>query len=45
MQSSTLTTGELAPDFNLTEVHGKKYSLTSLVKNGPVILEFLRGTW
>jgi len=44
--TDTLKIGDKAPDFALSAANGKeKYSLSDLRKHGPVIVEFLRGTW
>ncbi len=32
--------GETAPDFTATDTDGKQYTLSQLVKQGPVILAF-----
>lgn len=46
MPSSTLQPGARAPQFTLSAANqDKKISLESLIGQGPVILEFLRGTW
>lgn len=44
--SSTLTAGARAPEFTLAAANREgSVSLSGLVARGPVILEFLRGTW
>lgn len=52
--SGTLRPGDLAPEFKLTAVNRvdeaaerrlQQFSLGELVARGPVLLEFLRGTW
>lgn len=44
--TDTLNIGDKAPDFALNAVNRtEKYSLSDLRKHGPVIVEFLRGTW
>ncbi len=46
MNSTTLQPGDPAPDFSLITLNAKSpITLKSLLKRGPVILEFLRGTW
>jgi len=46
MQSSTLQVGDKAPEFKLLSADlSRSVSLKSLLKSGPVIIEFLRGTW
>jgi peroxiredoxin len=37
--------GETAPDFSLTDSRGKHVALSSLLKQGPVVLVFYRGAW
>lgn len=37
--------GGAAPPFELETPHGVKVSLTACLVEGPVLLEFLRGTW
>jgi peroxiredoxin len=38
--------GSRAPDFSVMAANRKEtFSLSSLRERGPVILEFLRGTW
>jgi hypothetical protein len=37
--------GQLAPDFTLPNVHGKQIQLSSLLRQGPVVLAFYRGEW
>src|SRR5690348_146289 len=44
--TDTLGIGSRAPDFKLTAVNTSKiYSLSDLIADSPVILEFMRGTW
>ncbi|MFB3915717.1 MAG: hypothetical protein ACE14M_03245 [Terriglobales bacterium] len=50
--SSTLCIGDRAPEFTLraanrfdAEAQPQAFSLRLLLEQGPVILEFLRGTW
>jgi peroxiredoxin len=44
--TDTLKVGDRAPDFELSAANrGEKYSLNDLRKQGPVVVEFLRGTW
>jgi len=50
--SSTLRLGDLAPEFRLlaanrldAERRPQQFSLGRLLAQGPVLLEFLRGTW
>jgi len=40
-----LALGSIAPDFTLSNAHGKKVSLSSYLKKGPVIVVFYRGAW
>jgi peroxiredoxin len=45
-RTETLGIGSRAPDFSLTSANREGiFSLSSLRARGPVILEFLRGTW
>ena len=44
--TDTLTVGERAPDFSLGAANREgEFSLAGLLKQGTLILEFLRGTW
>lgn len=44
--SSTLNLGDRAPDFTLFSANGMgEISLAQLLQRGPVVIEFLRGTW
>jgi len=45
MPNPGLKVGDKAPDFNLKNAFGKDVSLSSLTKDGPVILVFYRGAW
>ncbi len=40
-----LKVGSQAPDFTLPLVQGNPFKLTSVLKSGPVIINFIRGTW
>ncbi len=40
-----LKVGATAPDFKLPDGEGKKRSLSTLLKSGPVVLVFYRGEW
>jgi peroxiredoxin len=45
-RTETLSVGLQAPEFALTAANREgKFSLTELRARGPVVLEFLRGTW
>jgi peroxiredoxin len=45
-RSSTLAIGDRAPEFCLSAVNAAgTLTLAELLKRGPVIVEFLRGTW
>jgi peroxiredoxin len=45
-QTETLRLGEPAPKFTLAAANREgDFSLSDLVSEGPVIIEFLRGTW
>jgi hypothetical protein len=37
--------GDSAPDFTLPDATGKHVQLSSLLKNGPVVLTWYRGNW
>ena len=41
----TLRAGDIAPDFILPDIRGGAAGLSRLLKAGPVVLSFLRGTW
>ena len=44
--SHTLRIGDRAPEFTLAAANrSETYSLPQVLARGPVILEFLRGTW
>jgi peroxiredoxin len=44
--SATLAVGQRVPEFTLTPANGPEpVSLSALRQCGPVIIEFLRGTW
>jgi peroxiredoxin len=48
MQDSTetLRVGSRAPEFSLTAANREgSFSLSELLRQGPLVLEFLRGTW
>lgn len=45
MPNPGLKVGEKAPDFSLPNAYGKQVKLSSLLKNGPVIINFYRGAW
>ena len=40
-----LKVGQKMPDFTLPDANGKNLNLKTLLKNGPVILIFYRGSW
>ncbi len=40
-----LPIGEHAPDFSLPDAQGTKTTLSGLLKNGPVVVVFYRGSW
>jgi peroxiredoxin len=40
--SKLITPGELAPDFELDDIHGNSIRLSDF-RGGPVLLSFLRG--
>jgi peroxiredoxin len=37
--------GELVPDFDLPDVHGRRVSLAHLLDRGPVVITFFCGSW
>ncbi len=43
MKLNLITPGELAPDFELEDVHGRLIRLSSFRGEKPVVLAFLRG--
>ena len=44
--TETLEVGSRAPEFSLTAAnHDGTFSLAGFLVRGPVIVEFLRGTW
>jgi peroxiredoxin len=44
--TETLGIGSRAPDFKLKDANGSRtFSLAGLLAKGPVVLEFMRGTW
>ena len=43
--STTLKSGDMAPDFTLPTNRGDSRSLASYLARGPVLLAFHRGTW
>lgn len=46
MQSNTLKIGDIAPAFRLRAANfDREFSLPELLSRGPLIVEFLRGTW
>jgi len=45
-RTETLEIGSRAPEFSLGAANGKgAFTLGGLLAQGPLILEFLRGTW
>ena len=45
-RTETLSVGEQVPDFTLAAANQQgAFSLSQWLQRGPVILEFLRGTW
>ncbi|HEY0564918.1 MAG TPA: hypothetical protein VGC88_04995 [Terriglobales bacterium] len=46
VQTQIVQVGERAPDFELGATNSSQMtSLAALLARGPVIIEFLRGTW
>jgi len=45
-RTETLGIGSRAPEFSLTAANREgQFSLSNLRERGPMVLEFLRGTW
>jgi peroxiredoxin len=45
-RTETLAAGAKVPDFSLSAANREsKFTLSGLIAQGPLILEFLRGTW
>jgi len=45
-RTETLEIGSLAPDFSLPAANREgMFTLGGLLEQGPLLLEFLRGTW
>jgi peroxiredoxin len=42
---SALKVGQVAPDFSLPNVFGKRIQLSNLLQSGPVVLAFYRYAW
>lgn len=40
-----LKVGEPAPEFALENAAGKQFDLSTLVANGPLVVNFFRGRW
>lgn len=45
MLERALKKGDTAPDFTLRNASGKEVALTTLLKDGPVVLTWYRGSW
>ena len=45
IEKKALKVGQKFPDFTLSNYDGKKVHLKELLKNGPVIVSFYRGSW
>jgi len=45
MPNPGLKVGDHAPDFSLPNAYGKQLKLSTLLKQGPVIINFYRGAW
>jgi len=41
----SLKVGDIAPDFVLPDIQGKRVCLSELLALGPVVLTFFRGGW
>jgi peroxiredoxin len=44
-KDTLLKVGDLAPDFHLLDANGQRVKLSDYLKQGKVLLIFLRGTW
>lgn len=44
-QATAVATGDIAPDFSLTNTDGELYSLPAGLARGPLVLVFYRGDW
>ncbi|WP_196893436.1 peroxiredoxin-like family protein [Aureivirga marina] len=45
IENSILKVGDFSPEFTLPNQNNEKISLSDLLKKGPVIITFYRGTW
>lgn len=45
MAEKALKVGDTMPDFSLPNASGKKIQLSKVLKNGPAIIAFYRGSW
>lgn len=45
MLQNALNVGDTAPDFTLINAVGKKVTLSTLLKDGPVVMTWYRGSW
>ena len=45
MLQNALKVGDTAPDFTLTNGTGEKVTLSTLLKSGPVVMTWYRGSW
>lgn len=45
MLKQALNKGDTAPDFTLKNAVGKEVTLSTLLKNGPVVMTWYRGSW
>lgn len=45
LSEQALTVGDVAPDFTLPDATGQSVSLSELLKQGPVVINFYRGEW
>ena len=43
--NQALTVGDTAPDFELPDATGKQVKLSTLLQQGPVVINFYRGEW
>lgn len=45
MRDFGLKVGDRIPDFSLSDVHGKQVHVRDILKAGPMVLSFYRGSW
>ncbi|MGL4850252.1 MAG: peroxiredoxin-like family protein [Clostridium sp.] len=45
IEQTALSTGDMAPDFTLSNANGDTVSLSAFLEKGPVVITFYRGGW